>query len=279
MSYFASSSSNHGTNRVLERTLNEILAVIKPSEEDVRARTRIIDDLKAVVNQSAAEYSSLQGVMKSHLLHFVAAIDRRFRDMVLLVKVQEWAKSEDINNARDGTLNSYALCWLVIYHFQTCKPPILPPLKELHTGGTVAGSLIYSVYGDDLINQMNANVERFKRERLINTSSLSELFVSFFQKFSAVEFTNYNYFCTYTETWEETSDTYLAFLDDVPLLHIRDPFARNENVARSVEDTTKIFKAFQKTYAMLLSASGRDRFSLISNFVRPEIGAQMITRG
>ncbi|KAI3945473.1 hypothetical protein MKW92_038506, partial [Papaver armeniacum] len=56
MSYFASSSSNYG-NRVLERTLNEILAVIKPSHEDITARTRVIDELKAVVNQSAAEYS------------------------------------------------------------------------------------------------------------------------------------------------------------------------------------------------------------------------------
>ncbi|KAI3832431.1 hypothetical protein MKX03_020665, partial [Papaver bracteatum] len=206
------------------------------------------------------------GVMKSHLLHF------------------EWAKSEDINNARDGTLNSYALCLLVIFHFQTCKPPILPPLKELHTGEIGAGSLINFFYRDDLINQMKANIEKFKRERLINASSLSELFVSFFQKFSAVEIANDNYFCTYTgtweqrtftEKWEEISDSYLPFFD-VPPLHIRDPFARTENVARSVDDTTKIFKAFRKTYAMLLSASGRDRFSLISNLVKPEIGAQII---
>ncbi|KAI3873687.1 hypothetical protein MKW92_041411, partial [Papaver armeniacum] len=54
----SSSSSNYGTNnRVLELTLNEILAVIKPSQEDVTARTRVIDEIKTIVNQSALQYS------------------------------------------------------------------------------------------------------------------------------------------------------------------------------------------------------------------------------
>ncbi|KAI3881837.1 hypothetical protein MKW92_048913, partial [Papaver armeniacum] len=60
---------------------------------------------------------------------------------------------------------------------------------------------------------------------------------------------------------------------------IEDPFARLENAARVVYDTRKISEAFQKTYSMLISARGRDRFSLITNLVRPEIRSQIITRG
>ncbi|KAI3919171.1 hypothetical protein MKX01_018810 [Papaver californicum] len=337
----SSSSSNYGsTNRVLELTLNDILAVIKPSEEDVTARTRVIDELKAVVNQSALVYPSLRGatvrpfgsyvcnlytrwgdldisiqkqgsllhstalrnlkeavsrrghtfritkfipharvpllvvesnnhnnitcdisinnwggVIKSICLGWVAEIDDRFRDMVLLVK--EWAKTEGINNSRDGTFTSYALCLLVIFHFQTCEPPILPPLKEIHTG-MEAGGLINFPDFDDHRNQMTVNVEKFKRERLPNTSSLSELFVSFFLKFSTIEemMIMDQTICAYTGKWEQKRDILFRF----PLY------------------VWKISEAFNKTYGMLISASGCDRFSLIPNLVRPEIRSQIITR-
>ncbi|MCL7029832.1 hypothetical protein MKW94_017716 [Papaver nudicaule] len=355
----SSSSSNSGTNRVLELTLNEILAVIKPAEEDVTARTRVIDELKAVVNQSATEYSSFRGatvipfgsyisnlytrwgdldisiqiqdssrcstalrnlheavrrrghtfsitkfipnarvpilvvesnnhnniscdisisnyagIIKSRFLDWVAKIDDRFRDMVLLVK--EWAKFQGINSSRDGTFTSYALCLLVIYHFQTCEPPILPPLKEMHNGEIVRGRANFK-YLKDVQNKMTANVEKFKRKRLTNTSSLSELFVSFFQKFSRIDLSNSNYFCTYTGKWEEREASFLTLFEISPL-YIKDPFARNENAARAVCDTSKISEAFRKTYSMLISASGRDRLSLISNLVRPEVRSKIIPR-
>ncbi|KAL2940560.1 Protein HESO1 [Bienertia sinuspersici] len=62
--------------------------------------------------------NNLSGLMKSKSLLWISLIDRRFRDMVLLVK--EWAKANNINNPKFGTFNSYSLSLLVIFHFQVC---------------------------------------------------------------------------------------------------------------------------------------------------------------
>lgn len=60
--------------------------------------------------------NNLVGLMKSKFLYWINEIDGRFRDIVLLVK--EWAKACDINNSKNGSLNSYSLSLLVIIHFQ-----------------------------------------------------------------------------------------------------------------------------------------------------------------
>ncbi|RVX13892.1 Protein HESO1 [Vitis vinifera] len=54
--------------------------------------------------------------MKSKFLFWISGIDGRFRDLVLLVK--EWARAHDINNSKTGTLNSYSLSLLVVFHLQ-----------------------------------------------------------------------------------------------------------------------------------------------------------------
>ncbi|WMV33324.1 hypothetical protein MTR67_026709, partial [Solanum verrucosum] len=79
--------------------------------------------------------NNLSGQMKSKILYWINMIDGRFRDMVLLVK--EWAKAHNINDSKTGTLNSYSLSLLVVFHFQTCVPAILPPLKEIYPGSMV----------------------------------------------------------------------------------------------------------------------------------------------
>jgi len=89
------------------------------------------------------------GQIKSRILYWIGTIDERFGDMVLLVssmypsdafffsfccdstlasprlmaryyslQVKEWAKARNINDPKNGTLNSYSLCLLVIFHFQ-----------------------------------------------------------------------------------------------------------------------------------------------------------------
>ncbi|CAI0412086.1 unnamed protein product [Linum tenue] len=59
---------------------------------------------------------NLGGQMKSKCLFWLNQIDGRFRPLVLLVK--EWAKTHNINNPKCGTLNSYSLSLLVVFHFQ-----------------------------------------------------------------------------------------------------------------------------------------------------------------
>lgn len=60
--------------------------------------------------------NNLKGQMKSKFLFWITGIDGRFRDLVLLVK--EWARAHDINNSKTGTLNSYSLSLLVVFHLQ-----------------------------------------------------------------------------------------------------------------------------------------------------------------
>lgn len=102
------------------------------------------------------------------------------------LQVKEWAKAQNINDPKKGTLNSYSLCLLVIFHFQvsfliqdlisklfftytsakftdyshslplislfyiyqTCVPAILPPLKEIYDGNVAEGKidLLYSLW-------------------------------------------------------------------------------------------------------------------------------------
>ncbi|OUZ99411.1 PAP/25A-associated [Macleaya cordata] len=365
MSFFNNSSSN---GSVLERSLSEILAVIKPSEGDVSARTQIINELRAIVESiqnpclrgAAVEpfgsfvsnlYSrwgdldiSIQvhraqfpvfsnyhrtalreimealqlrggfrilnflpdirvpllvvestrnniscdisinnwpGQVKSKILLWITQIDERFQDMVLLIK--EWAKSEDINNSKNRTLTSYALCLLAIFHFQTCEPAIFPPLNEIYAGNTIDNFGVMKVTSaDDLRNihdTCTANIERFRRNnsRNVNRSCLSELLVSFFEKFSRIDMmAPEQAICTYTGRWELRRNN-TRWRRTSPFI-VEDPFERPENAARAVtfQMRRKMSAAFQTTHQKLLLA-GRDRSSLIYNLVRPEISSQIIT--
>lgn len=55
--------------------------------------------------------------------------DWRVGALVRLVKV--WARSHNLNDASQGTFNSFALTLLVIFHLQTRNPPILPCIGEV----------------------------------------------------------------------------------------------------------------------------------------------------
>lgn len=36
----------------------------------------------------------------------------------LFIQIKEWAKAQNINDPKKGTMNSYSLCLLVIFHLQ-----------------------------------------------------------------------------------------------------------------------------------------------------------------
>ncbi|XP_042494093.1 protein HESO1 isoform X2 [Macadamia integrifolia] len=187
--------------------------------------------------------NNLPGQIKSKFLLWITWIDDRFHDMVLLVK--EWAKAQNINDPKTGTLNSYSLCLLVIFHFQTCVPAILPPLMEIY-----AGKIIDDFTGERVTAERRiqdtcaANIERFSSQSLrrVNRSSLSELFVTFFEK-------------------------------------IEDPLEKPDNAARAVTMTQliKISAAFEVTHRSLISVN-HDKNSLIANLIRPHIRSKLIGR-
>ncbi|XP_043722283.1 protein HESO1 isoform X1 [Telopea speciosissima] len=225
--------------------------------------------------------NNLQGEIKSKFLLWITRIDDRFHDMVLLVK--EWAKAQNINDPKTGTLNSYSLCLLVIFHLQTCVPAILPPLMEIYAGNLVDDFTGESITTERRIQDTcDANIERFSSRslrRVVNRSSLSELFVTFFEKFSRINSMASEYaICTYTGRWEHKRNNSKWMEKKSPLL-IEDPFEQSDNAARAVSmiQLTKISDAFEVTHHRLISAN-HDKSSLIASLIRPQIRSKLIER-
>uniref|UniRef100_A0A5B7AF62 Putative poly(A) RNA polymerase GLD2 n=1 Tax=Davidia involucrata TaxID=16924 RepID=A0A5B7AF62_DAVIN len=223
--------------------------------------------------------NNLNGQMKSKLLFWINDIDRRFRDMVLLVK--EWAKAHDINDPKSGTLNSYSLSLLVIFHFQTCAPAILPPLKEIYPRNLVDD--LTGVRADaerDIEETCAVNIRKFKtdRSRTVNRSSLSELFVSFLAKFSDISLrASERGICPYTGQWEDI-DCNMRWLPKTYALFVEDPFQQPDNVARTVSSRqiSRISEAFHTTHRKLISAN-QNQSSIIATLVKPQI-SQFVAR-
>ncbi|EXC19387.1 hypothetical protein L484_010404 [Morus notabilis] len=164
---------------------------------------------------------NLRGQMKCKIVRWICEIDPRFRDMILLVK--EWAKVHNINDSKAGTLSSYSLTLLVIFHFQTCQPPIFPPLKDIFPGNV--SDYLTGLRADTerhIAETCAENIFKFKsdRQRAVNQSSLSELYISFFAK-------------------------------------IEDPLARSENSAGGVKigQLIRISEAFESTRDRFMSAN------------------------
>ncbi|XP_042461027.1 protein HESO1-like [Zingiber officinale] len=210
------------------------------------------------------------GVMKSSILKWLSEIDDRFRDMVLVTK--EWAKAQNINDAKSGTLNSYSLCLLVIFHFQTCDPPILPPLRVICEGSI--SNQEWSSFSERHVEDVcSANIQRFRSRRRVNKSSLAQLLVSFFDKLSGIGNSASEYSIS---TFEGRLESITGGLRS-PLI-IEDPFERSENAARTVRvlELHKISNAFRDAHDKLSSSLVlSDRDSLIFLLTRPILASRL----
>jgi hypothetical protein len=67
----------------------------------------------------------------SQAAHSTASPTRRRRFGQLYKLVRVWAQQQGINDASRGTLNSWPLALLVLFHLQTRPRPILPPVSKL----------------------------------------------------------------------------------------------------------------------------------------------------
>ncbi|KMT18390.1 hypothetical protein BVRB_2g025420 [Beta vulgaris subsp. vulgaris] len=215
--------------------------------------------------------NNISGKMKSKFLLWISLIDRRFRDMVLLVK--EWAKANNINSSKTGTFNSYSLSLLIIFHFQTCLPAILPPLKDLYPGNMADELIGIRADVEGRIEEVSlSNIAKFRKERRVNRSSLSELFTSFLAKFSDISTrATEQGISTYTGRWEDIHST-TRWLPKTYAIFIEDPFEQPENTARAVttNQLARISEVFTNTYHRIV-APNQTRNTLIPALVRYEI--------
>ncbi|RVW49273.1 Protein HESO1 [Vitis vinifera] len=162
---------------------------------------------------------------------------------------------------------------------QTCRPAILPPLKEIYSGN-VADDLIGIYCKGQIEETSTANINRFKRDRsrVPNRSSLSELFISFLAKFADITSrASEQGICPYTGQWVDI-DSNMRWMPRTYELFVEDPFEQPENTARGVRSRQlqRISEAFQTTHQRLTSAN-QDQNSLLDTLVRPQI-AQFIRR-
>lgn len=65
---------------------------------------------------------------KSRLLRAYTDYDSRVSQLIAVVK--HWANSHDLNDASQGTLNSFGWSLLVIQYLQLLQPPLLPSLQQ-----------------------------------------------------------------------------------------------------------------------------------------------------
>ncbi|CAN6835529.1 unnamed protein product [Brassica oleracea] len=220
---------------------------------------------------------NLEGLLKSRFLFWISEIDGRFRDLVLLVK--EWAKAHDINNSKNRTFNSYSLSLLVIFHLQTCVPAILPPLGEIYPRSAVDDLKGERKTAEESIAQLSAaNIARFKSgsSRSVNRSSLSELLVSFFAKFSDINLKATELgVCPFTGRWENISNN-TRWLPKTYSLFVEDPFEQPENAARSVsrKNLDRIAQVFEMTSHRLATDSNRN--SIIGVLTAPHISESLV---
>uniref|UniRef100_A0A7N0V3S7 Poly(A) RNA polymerase mitochondrial-like central palm domain-containing protein n=3 Tax=Kalanchoe fedtschenkoi TaxID=63787 RepID=A0A7N0V3S7_KALFE len=216
---------------------------------------------------------NLIGQAKSRVLFWISGMDNRFRDMVLLVK--EWAKTHNINNPKYGTMNSYTLCLLIIFHFQTCVPAILPPLKEIYPGNIVDDLTgIRETAQARIAETCAANIRRFKEDksRRVNRGTLSELFISFLAKFADIGVMASNQgISVYTGQWEDI-ETNTRWLPKTYALFVEDPFEQPENPARTVSNRSleRISQVFKESHRQLISAPS-NRYAIIATLASPQI--------
>ncbi|KAK1382217.1 TUTase domain-containing protein [Heracleum sosnowskyi] len=219
--------------------------------------------------------NNLIGQMKAKLLFWINEIDRRFHKIVLLVK--EWAIAHDINEAESGSLHSYCLTLLVIFHFQTCVPAILPPLKELYprdlahdlsgTSFDVSELMLRKHIEETFAVFMN----RFRRSRQRNRSSISDLLISFFAKFSDIDERALEQGINpYSGQWEDIGSN-TAWLPRTFALYVEDPFEQPANTARAVTGIhlTRMAEAFRATHNILAS-NGHNQATLFATLIRQD---------
>ncbi|CAL4953696.1 unnamed protein product [Urochloa decumbens] len=216
------------------------------------------------------------GRIKSKIFYWVNTLDERFGDMVLLIK--EWAKAQNINDPKSGSLNSYSLCLLVLFHFQTSEPPILPPLKEIYEGN-IAEITEMSLYNEQHLDELcAANIARFRLQNKgkRNESSLCRLLGTFFQKFTHISALQDNVISTYSGQIKRIQDN-PSWMTKSYHLFVEDPVERPDNAARAVsmKGLDRIACAFNDACRKFNSLEHIDRNELLALLCTPGVGLKL----
>uniref|UniRef100_A0A0N5BAF0 PAP-associated domain-containing protein n=1 Tax=Strongyloides papillosus TaxID=174720 RepID=A0A0N5BAF0_STREA len=125
------------------------------------------------------------GIYNSKLLHYYSLFDRRFSQLVLVLK--HWAQIREIKDAQNGFFNSYSIALLALHYLQCgVKPYVLPNLQKL-----------YPHVFDDPESLIKFEYRQFfespihKNSRGINRQPISELLIGFFDYYRNFDFDHF----------------------------------------------------------------------------------------
>ncbi|GMH44382.1 hypothetical protein BSKO_12316 [Bryopsis sp. KO-2023] len=181
-----------------------------------------------------------EGVFKSPLVGAILNVDRRFVDLVVLVKL--WGNANGIKKGYEGTLSSFAVTMLVITFLQW--KGLLPPLKKIIPGAQEI------VCNPNVSHEMLRYLPKYQlkvdewvaesRGKASTDMSVAELLVDFFAFLALFvvksrvldEFSNEVVVACPYEGYVGTEA--VKKHPNSPLLRIEDPFNPSENCARTV---------------------------------------------
>uniref|UniRef100_A0AAF5DC59 PAP-associated domain-containing protein n=1 Tax=Strongyloides stercoralis TaxID=6248 RepID=A0AAF5DC59_STRER len=125
------------------------------------------------------------GIYNSKLLHYYSLFDRRFSQLVLVLK--HWAQIREIKDAQNGFFNSYSIALLALHYLQCgVKPYVLPNLQKLYPQiFDDAESLIELEYRQHFESPIT------KESLTINRQPISELLIGFFDYYRNFDFDHY----------------------------------------------------------------------------------------
>ncbi|XP_059094465.1 poly(A) RNA polymerase gld-2 homolog A-like [Tigriopus californicus] len=110
------------------------------------------------------------GVRNTHLLFHYCQLDWRIAPLVHTIKL--WAKTNKVNEAKNGTFSSYSLSLMVLHVLQhVVQPPVIPSLQHLVPEAFDPNSDITSLNFERVLPQYASS----------NCQSLGALLVRFFQ--------------------------------------------------------------------------------------------------
>ncbi|KAL2926520.1 Protein HESO1 [Bienertia sinuspersici] len=173
------------------------------------------------------------GITKSRIVLMISAIDERFRQLSLMMKV--WAKAHDINSSKDGTLNSLSLILLAAFHLQTLDIPILPPFSAIFKDGLDPEAV-------------KKNIPSFLKYGERNKESLAELFVSLFSLWKHYGRRELSA-STYEGSWVHRNSKANGYIS------IEDFTDRSQNTARAVRSKkmNKIYSCIRRSVELIQS--------------------------
>eukprot|EP00877_Chromochloris_zofingiensis_P005779 jgi/Chrzof1/15201/Cz09g31130.t1 len=184
------------------------------------------------------------GVFKSRFTALLAGVDDRLGALYRVVKL--WTCQHGLNDPKAGTLNSWSIMQLVIFHLQSCQPAVLPPIWQLfnHEPPTEHSNRPLQALGPcpanapyALLGICQQHCQMLKQLMGANPSSLSHLLLTFFKRYStaltqwlAHKDDRQLRLCTWYGRWREVTTPWRHPY----LVSIEDPFDSTDNTARTL---------------------------------------------